>query len=93
MGGSGSLITSVFSSVLGSALGGRDDSVDEERKARAREQAAEEAKERRRAREKVLEARDLEARRSSESTLSRGATALSDDPEVGTRQLKTKLGE
>jgi hypothetical protein len=76
------------------AVGGSgDDALEEERKARKREQARQEADERRRDREKVLEARQLEDKRKSESLLSRGAASLTDDPEVSGKALKTKLGE
>jgi hypothetical protein len=75
------------------AVGGSGDDLEEERKARKREQARQEADERRRDREKVLEARQLEDKRKSESLLSRGAASLTDDPEVSGKALKTKLGE
>ncbi|OIQ50017.1 hypothetical protein BerOc1_01947 [Pseudodesulfovibrio hydrargyri] len=95
MGGSGSLIGSVFGGLTGllGADKGPDDSMKEEREAREREQARKEADERRRDRDKVLEARQLEGKRKSESLLSQGATALKDAPEVSGKALKTKLGE
>lgn len=94
MGGAGSLIGSVLGGLTG--LVGADkgsDDLKKEREAREREQARQEADERRRDREKVLEVRQLESRRKSESLLSKGATSLTDDPEVSGRALKTKLGE
>ncbi|EGB15578.1 hypothetical protein DND132_2375 [Pseudodesulfovibrio mercurii] len=97
MGGSEQLLGTVFgglTNLLGVAVGGsQDDALKEEREARAREEARKETEERRRDRDKVLEAREVEDKRGSESLLSQGAASLTEDPEVSARALKTKLGE
>lgn len=97
MGGSGSLIGSVFdglTQLLSPDRGGdSSDALREEREAREREQEREEAEERSQKREKVLEARQIESRRKSESLLTQGAASLTGAPEVYGKALKTKLGE
>lgn len=97
MGGSGSLIGSVFggltSLISQTQRGPNNDALKEEREAREREQARQEAEERSRDRDKVLEARQLESRRNAESLLTQGAASLKDAPEVSGKALKTKLGE
>ena len=96
MGGSASIIATVFSSVLGAVSGrssDKSDGLERERRARKEEQLQKEADERRRDREKVQEARQLEKKRNSGSALSRGAASLKDTPEVTETALKQKLGE
>lgn len=96
MGGTVSLIASVFS-LVSSLSGDSDDPAEElrkERLVRAEEQRKAEADERRRDREKVVEARRLEDKRGSEnSLLSGGAASLEEGAGASGVGLKQKLGE
>ena len=94
MGGSTSLITTVFSTVMGmAAKKGGSNSLDKERAARAAAQRQEEAEERTRDRAKVTEARELEDKRKRTSLLAQGAASLVEEPETAAAGLKNKLGE
>jgi len=94
MGGSEALIASVLGTVAGFVQRKPDSSGDMEKERRAREeqQRKKEADARRRDREKVLEARNLEKKRST-NTLSNGAASLVDEEETNPTGLKNKLGE
>ena len=98
MGGSASLVASIFSTVAGAAMSqsgkkGGSGSLEKERAAREAEQLRQEADDRKRDRAKVVEARELEEKRKRSSLLSRGAASLVEEPEVAAVGLKNKLGE
>jgi hypothetical protein len=94
MGGSASLITTVFSTVMGmSGKKGGSGSLDKERAAREAEQEQREAEDRKRDRAKITEARELEEKRKRSSLLAQGAASLVEEPEVAAAKLKNKLGE
>jgi len=98
MGGSASLVETIFSTVVGTAmnLSGKKDSssgLEKERAAREAEQQEQEAEDRKRDRAKVIEARELEEKRKRSSLLAQGAASLVEEPEVGGAKLKNKLGE
>jgi len=81
---------------------GKTSQMQSERAAQEAELKQREAAERKRKRDNVTEARERQRRRQSEkdigvgygqTTLLHGGKGLEDDPEVATRQLKTKFGE